>query len=39
MAQMTELNEKTQLINIEYRKIRDKNRITRREEKKAILAN
>jgi len=27
------------LINIEYRKIRDKNRITRREEKKAILAN
>jgi len=39
MAQMTELNEKTQLINIEYRMIRDKNRITRREEKKAILAN
>jgi hypothetical protein len=39
MAQMTELNEKTQLINIEYRKIHDKNRITRREEKKAILAN
>jgi len=39
MAQMAELNEKTKLINIEYRKIRDKNRITRREEKKAILAN
>jgi len=39
IAQMAELNEKTQLINIEYRKIRDKNRITRREEKKAILAN
>jgi len=39
MAQMTELNEKTRLINIEYRMIRDKNRITSREEKKAILAN
>jgi len=39
IAQMAELNEKTKLINIEYRKIRDKNRITRREEKKAILAN
>ena len=39
VEQMTELNEKTKLINIEYRKIRDKNRITRREEKKAILAN
>jgi neutral trehalase len=39
IAQMAELNEKTKLINIEYRKIRDKKRITRREEKKAILAN
>lgn len=39
MAQIAELNEKKKLINIEYRKIRDKNRITRREEKKAILAN
>ncbi len=38
MAQMAELNEKTRLIKIEYRKIRDKNRITRREERKAILA-
>ena len=39
IAQMAELNEKTKLINIEYRKIRDKKRITRREEKKAILAH
>jgi hypothetical protein len=39
MAEIAELNEKTKLIRIEYRKIRDKNRITRREEKKAILAN
>jgi hypothetical protein len=39
MAQMAEQNEKSKLITIEYRKIRDKNRITRREEKKAILAN
>ena len=37
-AQIAELNEK-KLINIEYRKIRDKRRITRREERKAILAN
>lgn len=39
MTQMAELNEKKKLIAIEYRKTRDKNRITRREEKKAILAN
>ena len=38
LAQIAELNEK-KLINIEYRKIRDKRRITRREERKAILAN
>ena len=38
MAQMAELNEQKKLIRIEYKKIRDKNRITRREERKAILA-
>jgi len=38
MAQMAELNEQKKLVGIEYRKIRDKNRITRREEKKEILA-
>lgn len=38
MAEMAEINEKKKLIGIEYRKIRDKNRITRREERKAILA-
>jgi hypothetical protein len=38
MAEMAEINEKKKLIGIEYKKIRDKNRITRREEKKAILA-
>jgi hypothetical protein len=37
MNQMAELNEQKRLIGIEYRKIRDKNRIMRREEKKAIL--
>jgi hypothetical protein len=39
MAEMAEVNEKKKLIKIEYRKVRDKNRITRREEKKAILKN
>lgn len=39
MAQMAELNEKKKLITIQYRKIRDKNRITRREEKKTLVAN
>lgn len=39
MAEMAEINEKKKLIKIEYRKARDKNRITRREEKKAILKN
>jgi len=38
MAQMAELNEQKKLIGIEYKKIRDKNRITRRQERKAILA-
>lgn len=38
MAEMAEINKQKQLISIEYRKIRDKNRITRREERKAILA-
>ena len=37
-AELAEINEKKKLIGIEYRKLRDKNRITRREEKKAILA-
>lgn len=39
MAEMAEINEKKKLIKIGYRKVRDKNRITRREEKKAILKN
>lgn len=39
MADMAEINEKKKLITIGYRKVRDKNRITRREEKKAILKN
>jgi len=38
MAQMAELNERKKLVAIEYRKIRDKNRITRREEREAIIA-
>ncbi len=38
MAEMADSNEKKKLIGIEYKKIRDKNRITRREEQKAILA-
>lgn len=37
MADIAKLNEKKKLINIEYRKIRDKSRITRREERKGIL--
>jgi hypothetical protein len=39
MAKLAEINEQKKLINIEYRKIRDQNRIKRREEKKAILAD
>lgn len=39
MNEMTELNKKKQLIKIEYKKIRDQNRIKRREQKKKILAN
>ena len=38
IAQMAELNEQKKLIGIEYKAIRDKNRITRREDRKAILA-
>ena len=38
-AQIAELNEKKKLINIEYQKIRDKSRITLREERKSILVN
>ena len=34
MTRMTELNKEKQLIRIKYKKIKDKNRITRREEKK-----
>jgi hypothetical protein len=37
MNKVAEINEKKRLIEIEYKKIRDKNRITRREERKAIL--
>lgn len=39
MAKLAEINEQKKLINIEYRKIRDQNRIKRRKEKKAILAD
>lgn len=39
MAKLAEINEQKKLITIEYRKIRDQNRITRRKEKKAILAD
>jgi len=37
MNRMAELNKQKRLISIEYKKIRDKNRIMRHEEKKAIL--
>ncbi|MDH3713447.1 MAG: hypothetical protein OET44_06310 [Gammaproteobacteria bacterium] len=36
MARMTELNKKNQQIKIEYKKIRDQNRIKRREEKRKL---
>jgi len=36
MAEMAEINEKKKLVNIKYRKERDKERVRRREEKKAI---
>jgi hypothetical protein len=36
MNRMTELNKEKQLIKIKYKKIKDKNRINRREEKKKI---
>ena len=39
MAKLAEINEQKKLINIEYRKIRDQNRIKRRKEKKALLAD
>ncbi len=39
MAKLAEINEQKKLISIEYRKIRDQNRIKRRKEKKAILAD
>ncbi|GMQ76616.1 MAG: hypothetical protein BMS9Abin01_1901 [Gammaproteobacteria bacterium] len=39
MAKMAEVNEKKKLINIEYRKIRDQNRIKDRKKRKDILAN
>lgn len=38
-AQIAELNEKKKHINIEYQKIRDKSRITLREERKSIPVN
>jgi hypothetical protein len=38
MAKLAEINEQKKLINIEYRKIRDQNRIKRRKKKKTILA-
>lgn len=39
IAQIAELNEKKKLINIEYQKIRDKSRITLREQRKSIPVN
>jgi hypothetical protein len=39
MAKLAEINEQKKLIKIEYRKIRDQNRIKRRKEKKTILAD
>ena len=39
MGEIADLNQKQRLINIEYRSIRDNNRITRGLEKKEILAN
>jgi len=38
MAQMAELNKEKKLINIKYKKIREQNRIKRKEEKKELLA-
>jgi len=37
MSEMADINSKKKLINIKYKKIRDKNRITRKNEKKDIL--
>lgn len=37
MSKITEINKNKKLINIKYRKIREQNRIKRREEKKEIL--
>ena len=37
MAKVTEIGKQNKLIKIKYKKIRDQNRILRREEKKAIL--
>jgi hypothetical protein len=36
MSRVTELNKEKQLIKIKYKKIKDQNRIKRREEKKKI---
>ena len=36
MAEMAEISEKKKLVSIKYRKERDKERVRRREEKKAI---
>jgi len=38
MSKLAELNKQKKLIRIEYKKVRDKNRIKRREEKKKLLA-
>lgn len=38
MARIAEINEQKKLINIEYRKVRDQNRIKRRDEKKKLMA-
>jgi len=36
---LAEITKKQKMINIEYNKIADQNRIKRREERKAILSN
>ena len=39
MSELAEITKKQKMINIEYNKIADQNRIKRREERKAILSN
>jgi hypothetical protein len=37
LEKMTEIGKKKKLVNIEYKKIRDQNRITRKKQKKEIV--